>query len=312
MDNTELVSALMTIFKFCTDNQSGCQKTADITEEMGHGANQDTAYMELKTIIEKTFSSVSSCGSQISQIEQELRTVHASLETVKQEAFQADTANVLSRLEKNVASLQEKMDMARQDEITRLTIENQKLTDTIHSLEQEKQRGASEIDALKAQIETIRSENVEIETRLASELSRYEDLKELLTVKECVHSMTETNRTYIERLCEGSELLSLLSLGRDERKIPQLWQYLRDAAVREDADTSRLNAYFEFCINTYNASKPERERYVLRDIPVGSDFDLNLCIKTSDSVQIGKVYKALTRCVMRGGAVMYKAVVTVR
>ena len=158
------------------------------------------------------------------------------------------------------------------------------------------------------------TENKNIEEKCRIEISKYSIFEESLEVWNCINALSYENRVYIESLCGGSDVLAILSLGRDDNRIEQLWLYLRDMAVKDDAEkieVSKLNSYFEFCLKVANSTRLENEKYIMSDIELGSEFNMDTCIRTADSKQLGKIMEIMVRSVKIGKKIKYKAIVRV-
>lgn len=172
----------------------------------------------------------------------------------------------------------------------------------------------SELDKIKEIYETEISEIKKINEKLKNNISNYSIFKECLEVWNAINSLNDDNRSYINSLCGGKDLLAILSLGRDDGRIEQLWSFLRDKAVKGDiekAEVIKLNQYFEFCLQVANSSKSENECYVFSAIEIGSEFDMNLCIRTTDSKQIGEIKNVIVKCVTVQEKVKFQAIVKV-
>lgn len=173
---------------------------------------------------------------------------------------------------------------------------------------------AVENEGLKEENNRLRTENKNIKETYRIEISKYSIFEESLEVWKCINALNDENREYIERLCGGSDVLAILSLGRDENRIEQLWSYLRDMAVKNDVEkieVSKLNSYFEFCLKVANSTRLENEKYVMLDIELGSEFNIDICIRTTDSKQLGKITEIMVRGVIIGKNIKYKAIVRV-
>ena len=126
--------------------------------------------------------------------------------------------------------------------------------------------------------------------------------------------LTMEKQDYITQLCGNFNIDACLSLGRDVRKIEQLWYYLRDEISKVDTDKKEiaiLNHYFEYCLKIANSSRDVADHYVFFEIEIGSEFDKELCIRSLKSKQIGFISNVLSRCVKIGDKVVYKAIVQV-
>ncbi len=171
-----------------------------------------------------------------------------------------------------------------------------------------------ENENLKKENLNLINENKNIKEKCKIEISKYSIFAEASEIWDCINTLNYTNREYIESLCGSLDILAILSLGRDDGKIEQLWSYLRDIAVKGDTEkieVSKLNRYFEFCLKVANVAKPENEKYVVLDIEPESEFDMDTCIRTTDSRQIGIIRDILVRSVKTGKNIKYKAIVRV-
>lgn len=167
--------------------------------------------------------------------------------------------------------------------------------------------------SLQDKNDKLLSENKKMEERIKELKNRYSICEEMIELWKCINSLNQDNRDYIERLCGGKQFLSILSLGRDENKIEQLWLYLKDLAVKGDAEEEIeiMNMFFEFCIKVCNSAKPDSEKYVISEVAVGSDFDMEKSIRTLDSRQVGNVRAVVVRGVMIGSTIKFKSIVKV-
>ena len=259
------------------------------------------------------------------------------------QALERDGGNVGDRCISNTAMIEEKIDeILRKQGNLEEYISNaatQKKEDLEFKLEQEKNSHISDINSLKQgheteinkykvlleeaqvkneelkrKIDNLLSINVTIEESMNSLKKKYSVCEELLDIWKRVNSLKQDNRAYIERLCGGEGILSILSLGRDENKIEQLWSYLRDLAIKGDEEkqeVSTLSQYFEFCIKVCNSTKQESEKYTMSDIEIGSEFDMNQSIRTADSRQIGSIKAVIVKGVLRGNIIIFKSIVKV-
>ena len=169
-------------------------------------------------------------------------------------------------------------------------------------------------EELEGKIETLLSISADMEENMNSLKMKYSVCEELLDIWNCVNSLKQDSREYIERLCGSVGFLSILSLGRDENKIEQLWSYLRDLAINGDAEkeeVSILSQYFEFCIKVCNSTKQGDEKYTISDIEIGSEFDMNQSIRTADSRQIGSIKAVIVKGVLKGNIIIFKSIVKV-
>lgn len=189
-----------------------------------------------------------------------------------------------------------------------------KKTDREEELQEQNRNLTTENERLKNENRKLLTENKSIEEKCRIEISKYSVFEESLEIWNCINSLNYDNRDYLERLCGGSDVLAILSLGRDDGRIEQLWSYLRDMAIKGDVEKTELlnlNKYFEFCLKVANSTKLENEKYVILDIEPESEFDMNTCIRTSDSKQIGKIREIVVKSVKKGKNIKYKAIVRV-
>ena len=208
-----------------------------------------------------------------------------------------------------------------------MTNEN-KEKENLELVEKTKREYEEKIAYYKGQQERYQQENIEIKTNLeilnrdiqvkAERIKNFEEkyfvCNEIIEIWNCVKLLEEENRKYINELAGGDGILSIISLGRDERKIEQLWSFLRDTAVKgyvEREEDLRLNRYFEFCIKVYNSTQPDEEKYHVSEIGIGDEFNMNQEIKTADSRQIGKIQEVIVKRYFTKSNKGYKAIVKV-
>lgn len=172
----------------------------------------------------------------------------------------------------------------------------------------------NKIDEYKKQIQYYEKETEKNKENYNSLKEQYNVFEKPLEVWNSIKSLNDKNKKYLEDLCGSASAMSILSLGRGDGKIEQLWQYLRDEAVgeKQDADQiEKLAGYFEFCIDFMNEFKDDKEKYCVFDVEPGNEFDMDLCIKTTNSKQIGRVKRTIIKGVKKGETVRLKAIVSV-
>ena len=279
MDDKQLLDYLMPIF-------STCYKKFQINE-----GNLSMLQNDISHKSDDDISSETTAQKIIQQISDKFDSVQEN-----NNSNYSEISEGLHRVQKQIDSLRETINDKNQQEFKDL---------------QEK------LNQQTVQLENFQRENErtkEAYFQLKSKMSEYADFNEFVIVKNCIDSLNETNRNYIKALCNGSNLLAFVSLGREESKINQLWHCLKDIAVKANADENEiknLNTYFEFCIRVFNSVRPEQEQYLVREIELGSALDLNVCIKTADSKQIGNVQSVLTKCILSANGVVFKAIVKI-
>ena len=185
---------------------------------------------------------------------------------------------------------------------------NTQLKSQIEALETEKSQLSIQCASALQEKEKFQSEYVSLE-------SQYSEFVEQLKIWNSIKSLNKENKEYLDKLCGSASAMSILSLGRDEGKVEQLWLYLRDLVVKgnEVADQIEILAgYFEFCIDLLNACKDDEEKYCIFDIEPGNEFDMDMCIRSADSKQIGNVSRTIVRGIKEGEKVRFKAIVSVK
>lgn len=172
----------------------------------------------------------------------------------------------------------------------------------------------TEISQLSFQIKSALQEKEKIQREYDFLESQYSVFVKQLKIWNSVKSLNDENKEYLEKLCGSVTAMSILSLGRDEGKVGQLWSYLKDLAVKDNQAADQIEilaGYFEFCIDLSNECKDDEEKYCLFDIEPGNEFDLDMCIRSADGKQIGNVSRTIVRGVKKGKIVRFKAIVSV-
>lgn len=172
-----------------------------------------------------------------------------------------------------------------------------------------------EISQLRIQSKSALLEKEKIQSEYDSLERQYAVFVNQLKIWNSIKLLNDENKEYLEKLCGSFSVMSVLSLGRDEGKVDQLWSYLRDLAVKgnQAADQIEILArYFEFCIELSNACRDDEEKYCIFDIEPGNEFDMAMCIRAADSKQIGNVSKTIVRGIKDGEKVRFKAIVGVK
>lgn len=285
MDKIELENAIKSIFLQCLNEP-------DIAKTIGAKLNYASEAWTRE-------------GNQAQQLQGYLNEIHTKIDKIleSQERIEDLFKSEIVRETRNENKLSDRLRDARRENglrIGNISERNEK------NIDQYKEK----LEYCQRQIEELSAEN----GRLKSDNAEYSVFKESLDVWKCINSLNYYNREYIESLCGGSDVLAILSLGRDDGKIEQLWTYLRDVAVKGGTDKTeilKLNRYFEFCLKVANSTKTENEKYVILDIEPGSEFDIDTCIKTTDSKQIGYIKDIVVRSVKMGEIKKYKAIVRV-
>lgn len=285
MDEIELEKAIKSIFLQCLNEP-------DIAETIGAKLN----YASKAWVHEE---------NQTQQLQGHLNEIHTKIDKIleSQERVEGLFKSEIVRETRNENKLSDRLRDARRENglrIGNISERNEK------NIDQYKEK----LEYCQRQIEELSVEN----NRLKSENAKYSVFEESLDVWKCIDSLNSDNRKYIEGLCGGSDVLAILSLGRDDGKIEQLWLYLRDMAVKGGAgktEISKLNKYFEFCLKVANSTKTGNEKYVILDIEPGSEFEPGAYIRTTESKQIGYIKDVIVRRVNKGDVEKYQAIVRV-
>ena len=229
-----------------------------------------------------------------------------------------DNATIIKKIDEILANQRSMEEFIRIE--TNKKVENiaQKLNQEKknHSLELEKlkEKYEKEIDKYKEKNDNLLSIKKTREEDIEKLSCKYSICEEILEIWNHINSLNRDNRDYIDDLCGGDGILAILSLGRDESKIDQLWSYLRDVAIKGDVDKEAvliLNRYFEFCIKVRNSTKLDSEKYIISDVEIGSEFDMAQCIRTTDSKQIGSIKDVIVKRFLIGNNTKFKAIVRV-
>lgn len=213
--------------------------------------------------------------------------------------------------------------------IERYLQQNQSLEEDRMNLETEKSELLEKLNQLTDKCEKLESEILQTNEQNVEALSKIEKIQTDYNALQVQYALFERPfevwsdiqrlnkeiKEYLEELSGSIEVMSILSLGRDERKIEQLWTYLRDLSVKEGHSSDQvsiLSRYFEFCIELANADKREDDRLSLFDVEAGSEFNMEECIRSADSRQIGIVSETIVNGVREGDRVRFKAIVNVK
>lgn len=179
----------------------------------------------------------------------------------------------------------------------------------IAALEKEKETLVQTIEDKTKENDLLKTKVVELEDK-SQDFASFTVIIEILKK---LDSLNTENKEYLYKLCGSSEWTAIISLGREEDKLIQLWSYLRDLAVQGKCfdDVPVLSEYFDYCIKVYNSTKPESSRYELEKVEIGNEFNSGLYIKTAKSSQVGVVKDVLTNGYSLNGNRKYKAIVIV-
>lgn len=209
--------------------------------------------------------------------------------------------NLLDQLRENIENNQDVISKDFRDNKCKETLE-----EVIHL--------RKENTGLKENIDTLECEKIKLQNEVYNSQEKYRDVEEIVNVWNSLNSLSEEHKDYLLKLCENFNLYSCLSLGRDNGKINQLWGYLRDKAVESDSyftEIKKLNLYFEFCLKVINSISSEKNQFIGFELPEGSDYDVNKCIKASGSRQIGVVKKTIVKGYKKNERIVYKSIVVI-
>lgn len=184
------------------------------------------------------------------------------------------------------------------DEIVSLKKDYENLERTVKELRMELEKEITEKEAWKKE-----------EQR---RLEKIQAAREGLEIWEKVKLLSKDSKRYIYQLCGSDEFYALVSLGRDGQKIAQLWNYLRDQAVlyeEHEQDVKIINDFFEFCIHVANEINEKEDRYSFYETDIGGVYDMESCIKTCNSRQIGNIARIIVRGVKQKEKIKFKSIV---
>lgn len=214
------------------------------------------------------------------------------------------------------------------DLIARYQSQNQILEDHNSRLKTKNEDFEKENKRLISKVEELEKEISQLRIQCESELQEVEDIKnkyDLLEKKYSVFSkplkicdslkiLNDENKDYLEKLSGSISEMSILTLARDDGKVDQLWTYIRDLAVEGKQDSDQIEilaSFFEFCIDISTECKEDKEKYRLFGIEPGNEFDMDTCIRSAGSKQIGNVSRTIVRGVRDRENVRFKAIVFV-
>lgn len=172
----------------------------------------------------------------------------------------------------------------------------------------------NEIQELKEQKEKLERKNDELEKKCNDVKTKYQIVENGIEVWEKLKELGNESKEYISNLCGNFEVYACLSLGRDEGKISQLWNFLKEKAMKydpNDRDVGVVNLYFEFCIQVYNEICRTENQFRSFTQPINSEYNIDKCIKTSDSKQVGVVKKTIVNGYEKNGKIEYKSIVRI-
>ncbi len=328
MDDKQLLDYLMPIFSTCYKKfQINEGNLSMLQNDISHKSDDDissetTAQKIIQQISDKFDSVQENNNSNYSEISEGLHRVQKQIDSLREtinDKNQQEFKDLQEKLNQQTVQLEnfQRENERIKEDYRKLSADHQSKMLECDNLNQKNKNLQEKLNQQTVQLENFQRENErtkEAYFQLKSKMSEYADFNEFVIVKNCIDSLNETNRNYIKALCNGSNLLAFVSLGREESKINQLWHCLKDIAVKANADENEiknLNTYFEFCIRVFNSVRPEQEQYLVREIELGSALDLNVCIKTADSKQIGNVQSVLTKCILSANGVVFKAIVKI-
>lgn len=204
-------------------------------------------------------------------------------------------------------------------------IEKTKYKKNIEELKTEYEKKIKEYQDMKVDLQKEISEQRERIAELVSVNQTKDDMihnlkckysfcDEISLIWSSIKDLSEENQQYIYELAGGENLLSVISLGRDDGKIEQLWCFFRDILIKENTEKYEiniLNGYFDFCIKVYNSSREEIEKYAIYEIQVDDDFDTEKAVRTTSSKQIGRIKEVLVKGYKYKNNIKYKPIVIV-
>lgn len=155
-------------------------------------------------------------------------------------------------------------------------------------------------------------EKKKIQSENTSLKKQYAIFERPLEIWSGIERLNSENIEYLGKLCGSANVMSILSLGRDEGKVEQLWSYIKDLAMKGNQDMEQIDilaTYFEFCIELLNECKAEK--YSIFEIAPGSEFNIDFCIRAANSKQIGVVTKTIVKGMRKGDRILFKTIVSV-
>lgn len=187
----------------------------------------------------------------------------------------------------------------------------------ITTLEKENKRLKIQLNNMAEEKRSIENANEGLKNKINSIEKRYQDYAEIVTIWENLNTLSDNAKNYITSLCGSFNLYSCISLGRDEGKIGQLWDYLKNQALalkidEDNSDIEKLDQYFGFCLKVANSITTSQSLFVRFEMPAGTNYDMEKCIKTVVSKQLGLIKKTIIKGVKKSEKVIYKSIVEVR
>ena len=173
----------------------------------------------------------------------------------------------------------------------------------------------SECEDLIARNQLLKNENLKIKEENNSLKRQYSVFDKQIKILDSIKLLNDENKEYLEKLCGSVSAMSILSLGRETGKVEQLWYYLRDLVVKGKQTAEQIGIlakYFEFCIDLSNECKVNEEKYCMFDVEPGNEFDMDMCIRSAGSKQIGTVSETIVRGIKVGEKVRFQAIVSVK
>lgn len=252
----------------------------------------------------------------------------ALMEASKQGNVKGDNAATINIDERLVQQLQKKVDGILLWQENFRQILREELKEHQNAVKQKQEDSNEKIKELEDKIRQLTRDNSEQTSALEKiekahkemvgkynkTMQKYESFSIWTKTWDALNEIPEEDKSYLAGLCGSFSQFACMSLGRDQNKLEQLWNYIKDKAVASSPDYNsieKLSAYFDTCIHQANFVLSEGQTYEVKAIKVGSDFCREMCIRTGDSRQIGTVQQVVLGCVIQGEKVRYRAIVRV-
>lgn len=165
-------------------------------------------------------------------------------------------------------------------ELEKQKVDNQKLQEDNDKMSQEQKR-------LQEEIECITNEKQLLETKIYP-------VQELAELWMRLMKLDEEILKFLDSLIGCRDIRAYIVLGKEMAQIKQLWQFIKDKAIKESVDENTievLSEYFDMCIEIYNLRKQPYEKLEKIDIEEGAEYNSEYCIKTSRSTFNGEITK---------------------
>lgn len=248
----------------------------------------------------------------IAELEEENKRLKESNEKLKEESDELRREKEELKKESN-AFREEKEDLSNKNNMLnqrKIELEKEK-EDLENKNRQLRKENASQLQELESKQNEL-TEYISCEQELLSKIQPVEKAAELWQE---LMQIDEVDLSFLDRLSGDRNIFAYIAVGSDYSRIKQLWGYVRNKAQKDEDELviKGLSDYFDMCVEIYNTTNNREDKLEKENVVIGSEFNSEIHIKTSQSSLSGYITKILVNGYRdRDGKVAFQPVVRVQ